>query len=176
MCHICLCYITCLYKVCGKATNHVIAWLASYPSSVSPKILLCSPTIQESLDIIKDELSRVAPTLQSYAQLNQRQSVSFAQDSPDSPLTVQAFLSQLEYTEDGELRVIHTSDTASSHLGMVTYYIYAHYMLFSFWHHTWKLSDICVYIISFFHLIPRECVSVCPDVASIGCITDQFSF
>uniref|UniRef100_A0A8C9ZK16 RAB3 GTPase activating protein subunit 2 (non-catalytic) n=1 Tax=Sander lucioperca TaxID=283035 RepID=A0A8C9ZK16_SANLU len=52
---------------------------------------------QDSLEGIEDELSRVGPTLQRYAQLTSRPSVSFAQDSPDSPLPVQAFLSQMEY-------------------------------------------------------------------------------
>ncbi|XP_034530674.1 rab3 GTPase-activating protein non-catalytic subunit isoform X2 [Notolabrus celidotus] len=71
----------------------------------------------DSLDGIEDELSRVGPTLQRYAQLTSRPSVSFAQDSPDSPLPAQAFLSQIECTEDGELRVIRGSETEWNQLG-----------------------------------------------------------
>ncbi|KAM7403977.1 hypothetical protein PAMA_004407 [Pampus argenteus] len=76
----------------------------------------CSETL-DSLEGIEDELSRVGPTLQRYGQLTSRPSVSFAQDSPDLPLPAQAFLSQLEYTEDGQLRVIHGSDTEWNKLG-----------------------------------------------------------
>uniref|UniRef100_A0A8C9ZDW7 RAB3 GTPase activating protein subunit 2 (non-catalytic) n=1 Tax=Sander lucioperca TaxID=283035 RepID=A0A8C9ZDW7_SANLU len=76
---------------------------------------------QDSLEGIEDELSRVGPTLQRYAQLTSRPSVSFAQDSPDSPLPVQAFLSQMECTEDGELRVIRASETEWNQLGMATH-------------------------------------------------------
>ncbi|XP_039642332.1 rab3 GTPase-activating protein non-catalytic subunit isoform X2 [Perca fluviatilis] len=71
----------------------------------------------DSLEGIEDELSRVGPTLQRYAQLTSRPSVSFAQDSPDSPLPVQAFLSQMECTEDRELRVIRSSETEWNQLG-----------------------------------------------------------
>ncbi|XP_028421635.1 rab3 GTPase-activating protein non-catalytic subunit isoform X2 [Perca flavescens] len=71
----------------------------------------------DSLEGIEDELSRVGPTLQRYAQLTSRPSVSFAQDSPDSPLPVQAFLSQIECAEDGELRVIRASETEWNQLG-----------------------------------------------------------
>uniref|UniRef100_A0A3Q3E9W2 RAB3 GTPase activating protein subunit 2 (non-catalytic) n=1 Tax=Labrus bergylta TaxID=56723 RepID=A0A3Q3E9W2_9LABR len=74
-------------------------------------------TEQDSLDGIEEELSRVGPTLQRYAQLTSRPSVSFAQDSPDSLLPAQAFLSQIECTEDGELRVIRGSDTEWNQLG-----------------------------------------------------------
>lgn len=56
-------------------------------------------------------------TLQSYAQLNARPSVSFAEHSADSPLPVQAFLSQMEFTEDGNLRVICMSEVDHSQLG-----------------------------------------------------------
>uniref|UniRef100_A0A8C2XG67 RAB3 GTPase activating protein subunit 2 (non-catalytic) n=1 Tax=Cyclopterus lumpus TaxID=8103 RepID=A0A8C2XG67_CYCLU len=68
-------------------------WMKRYSSS------------QDSLEGIEDELSRVGPTLQRYAQLTARPSVSFAQDSPDSPLPAQAFLSQMECTDDGGLTV-----------------------------------------------------------------------
>ncbi|KAM9340968.1 rab3 GTPase-activating protein non-catalytic subunit [Symphorus nematophorus] len=71
----------------------------------------------DSLEGIEEELSRVGPTLQRYAQLTSRPSVSFAQDSPDSPLPPQAFLSQMECTEDGELRVIRASETEWNQLG-----------------------------------------------------------
>ncbi|TWW71568.1 Rab3 GTPase-activating protein non-catalytic subunit [Takifugu flavidus] len=77
----------------------------------------CSLAQQEPSDVLLDELSRVRSTLQSYAQLSSRPSVSFAEDSPDSPLPVQAFLSQMEFTEDGSLRVIYMSETDHSQLG-----------------------------------------------------------
>uniref|UniRef100_A0A4W6CEA8 RAB3 GTPase activating protein subunit 2 (non-catalytic) n=1 Tax=Lates calcarifer TaxID=8187 RepID=A0A4W6CEA8_LATCA len=66
---------------------------------------------------IKDDLSRVGPTLQRYAQFTPRPSVSFVQDSPDSPLPPQAFLSQMECTESGELKVIRRSETEWNQLG-----------------------------------------------------------
>lgn len=72
---------------------------------------------------IEDELSRVGPTLNVYARLNSRPSVSFAQDSLDLPLPVQAFLSQMECTEDGEMRVICTSETDYTQLGIPAYEI-----------------------------------------------------
>ncbi|XP_074517080.1 rab3 GTPase-activating protein non-catalytic subunit isoform X3 [Sebastes fasciatus] len=72
---------------------------------------------QDSLEGIEDELSRVGPTLQRYAQLTSRPSVSFAQDSPDSALPAKAFLSQIECTEDEELRVIRGSETEWNQLG-----------------------------------------------------------
>lgn len=71
----------------------------------------------DSLEGIEDELSRVGPTLQRYAQLTSRPSVSFAQDSPDSALPAKAFLSQIECTEDEELRVIRGSETEWNQLG-----------------------------------------------------------
>lgn len=74
-------------------------------------------TKDDSLDGIEEELSRVGPTLQRYAQLTSRPSVSFAQDSPDTPLPAQAFLSQIECTEDGELKVIRGSETEWNQLG-----------------------------------------------------------
>uniref|UniRef100_A0A3B4VAW8 RAB3 GTPase activating protein subunit 2 (non-catalytic) n=1 Tax=Seriola dumerili TaxID=41447 RepID=A0A3B4VAW8_SERDU len=72
---------------------------------------------QDSLEGLRDELSRVGPTLQRYAQLTSRPSVSFAQDSPDSPLPAQAFLSQMECTEEGELKVIRGAETEWNQLG-----------------------------------------------------------
>uniref|UniRef100_A0A7N8WIR1 RAB3 GTPase activating protein subunit 2 (non-catalytic) n=1 Tax=Mastacembelus armatus TaxID=205130 RepID=A0A7N8WIR1_9TELE len=72
---------------------------------------------QDSLEGIEDELSSVGPTLKRYAELTSRPSVSFAQDSPDSPLPAQAFLSQMECTEGGELKVVRGSDTDWNHLG-----------------------------------------------------------
>ncbi|XP_037551139.1 rab3 GTPase-activating protein non-catalytic subunit [Nematolebias whitei] len=71
----------------------------------------------ESLEGIEEELSRVAPTLQRYAQFTSKPSVSFAQDSPDTPLSAQAFLSQLECTEDGEVKVIRKSEAEWNQLG-----------------------------------------------------------
>ncbi|KAK9533264.1 hypothetical protein VZT92_008393 [Zoarces viviparus] len=71
----------------------------------------------DSLEGIEEELSRVGPTLQRYAQLTARPSVSFAQDSPDSPMPAQAFLSQMECTDEEELRVTRGSETKWNHLG-----------------------------------------------------------
>ncbi|XP_026211404.1 rab3 GTPase-activating protein non-catalytic subunit [Anabas testudineus] len=71
----------------------------------------------DSLEDMKDELSRVGPTLQRYAQFTSRPSVSFAQDSPDSPLPAHAFLSQIECGEDGQLKVIRGSETEWNQLG-----------------------------------------------------------
>ncbi|KAL3048931.1 hypothetical protein OYC64_008417 [Pagothenia borchgrevinki] len=75
------------------------------------------PPQEESLEGIEEELSRVGPTLQRYAQLTTRPSVSFAQDSPNSLLPAQAFLSQMECTEGEELRVIRGSETQWNQLG-----------------------------------------------------------
>ncbi|XP_054470239.1 rab3 GTPase-activating protein non-catalytic subunit isoform X3 [Anoplopoma fimbria] len=72
---------------------------------------------QDSLEGMEDELSRIGPTLQRYAQLTARPSVSFAQDSPDTPMPARAFLSQMECTEDGGLRVVRGSETEWNHLG-----------------------------------------------------------
>ncbi|KAM3595515.1 uncharacterized protein V6R79_024591 [Siganus canaliculatus] len=71
----------------------------------------------ESLEGIEEELSRVAPTLQRYAELTSRPSVSFAEDSPNSPLRAHAFLSQMECIENGELRVTRASETEWNQLG-----------------------------------------------------------
>nr|XP_046268193.1 rab3 GTPase-activating protein non-catalytic subunit isoform X2 [Scatophagus argus] len=71
----------------------------------------------DSLEGLEDELSRVGPTLQRYAELTSRPSVSFAQDSPDTPLPAQAFLSQMQCTEEGELRVIRVSEADWNQLG-----------------------------------------------------------
>lgn len=67
---------------------------------------------------IEDELSRVGPTLQRYARLTSRPSVSFAQDSPDSPLPVHSFLSLLEFSQEGALRVSCSSEAEWNQLGM----------------------------------------------------------
>uniref|UniRef100_A0A667Y7Q3 RAB3 GTPase activating protein subunit 2 (non-catalytic) n=1 Tax=Myripristis murdjan TaxID=586833 RepID=A0A667Y7Q3_9TELE len=56
-----------------------------------------------SSEAVKEDLSRLGPTLQRYAQLTSRPSVSFAQDSPDSPLPARAFLSQL----DIDVNILH---------------------------------------------------------------------
>lgn len=76
--------------------------------------------MQDSLEDMKDELPRVGPTLQRYAQLTSRPSVSFAQDSPDSLLPAHTFLSQIECSrEDGELKLIRRSEAEWNQLGMV---------------------------------------------------------
>ncbi|XP_017287238.1 rab3 GTPase-activating protein non-catalytic subunit isoform X2 [Kryptolebias marmoratus] len=72
---------------------------------------------EDSLEGIEEELSRVGPTLQRYAQFTSKPSVSFAQDSPDTPLSPQAFLSQLECSEDGEVKVILRSEAEWNQLG-----------------------------------------------------------
>ncbi|KAM4724270.1 rab3 GTPase-activating protein non-catalytic subunit isoform 2-T2 [Anableps anableps] len=71
----------------------------------------------DSLQGIEEELSRVGPTLQRYAQLSSKPLVSFAQDSPDTPLSAQAFLAQLECAEDGEVKVNRRSDAEWNQLG-----------------------------------------------------------
>lgn len=83
----------------------------------------CSLAQQEPSDVLLEELSRVRSTLQSYAHLSSRPSVSFAEDSADSPLPVQAFLSQMEFTEDGSLRVIYMSEADHGHLGRTPVFI-----------------------------------------------------
>ena len=85
-----------------------------------PILLLLFVIPQDSLEGMNDELSRVGPTLQRYAQFTSRPSVSFAQDSPDSPLTAQAFLSQMECSEDGQLKVNRGAEAEWNQLGMTT--------------------------------------------------------
>uniref|UniRef100_A0A3P8PWZ9 RAB3 GTPase activating protein subunit 2 (non-catalytic) n=1 Tax=Astatotilapia calliptera TaxID=8154 RepID=A0A3P8PWZ9_ASTCA len=63
------------------------------------------------------DLKKLRASLERYAQFTPRPSVSFAQDSPDSPLPAQAFLSQLECTEDEEVKVIRRSETEWNQLG-----------------------------------------------------------
>lgn len=75
-----------------------------------------SPEI-DPVEGIKDDLSRVSPILQRYAQLNTRPSVTFVQDSPDLPMTAQAFLSHMECTEEGALMVICKEDSQWNQLG-----------------------------------------------------------
>ncbi|XP_034051245.1 rab3 GTPase-activating protein non-catalytic subunit isoform X2 [Thalassophryne amazonica] len=85
--------------------------------------LHCSEDIDacsEALDClvsVEDELVRLGPTLKRYTQLTSRPTVSFVQDSPDSPFPVQAFLSQMEYSEDGKLRVTQKTEAEWNHLG-----------------------------------------------------------
>ncbi|KAF4084482.1 hypothetical protein AMELA_G00129110 [Ameiurus melas] len=76
-----------------------------------------SPTEPESLPVpgIEDELVRLGPVLQRYAEFNSRPSVSFAQDEA-GPLPVKTFLSQL-VCEGGELRLIRGPDTDWTQLG-----------------------------------------------------------
>ncbi|XP_036006973.1 rab3 GTPase-activating protein non-catalytic subunit isoform X2 [Fundulus heteroclitus] len=72
---------------------------------------------QDSLEGVEEELARVGPTLQRYARLCSKPSVSFAQDSPDTPLSAQAFLTQLECAEDGEVKVNRSSEAEWNQLG-----------------------------------------------------------
>ncbi|XP_067098778.1 rab3 GTPase-activating protein non-catalytic subunit [Osmerus mordax] len=65
---------------------------------------------------LEEELAAVSPTLQRYAELSSRPAVSFAQDSPDSPLPVQSFLSQME-CQGGEVKVVRGQDTDWNQLG-----------------------------------------------------------
>uniref|UniRef100_A0A3Q3D209 RAB3 GTPase activating protein subunit 2 (non-catalytic) n=1 Tax=Hippocampus comes TaxID=109280 RepID=A0A3Q3D209_HIPCM len=71
----------------------------------------------DSLDGTEGDLARVSPTLQRYTKLNSRPSVSFVQDAPDAPLPAQTFLSQIECTEDGQLKLIHHSEPEWNQLG-----------------------------------------------------------
>lgn len=75
--------------------------------------------VQDSFRDVEEELSRVGRTVQHYAQLTSRPSVSFAQDSPDSPLAAQAFLSQLEHVEEGPLKLLRRSEAQWNQLGRV---------------------------------------------------------
>lgn len=63
------------------------------------------------------ELSRLGPTLQRYARLSSRPSVSFAQDSPDAPLPPHSFLSQLQLSQQGALSVCCSSEAEWNRLG-----------------------------------------------------------
>uniref|UniRef100_A0A674EDB7 RAB3 GTPase activating protein subunit 2 (non-catalytic) n=1 Tax=Salmo trutta TaxID=8032 RepID=A0A674EDB7_SALTR len=67
---------------------------------------------------IEEELARVSPTLQRYAELTSgsHPSVSFAQDSPDASLPVQSFLSQME-CEGEEIRVVPGPNADWTQLG-----------------------------------------------------------
>ncbi|XP_038864753.1 rab3 GTPase-activating protein non-catalytic subunit-like [Salvelinus namaycush] len=67
---------------------------------------------------IEEELARVSPTLQRYAELTSgsRPSVSFAQDSPDASLPVRSFLSQME-CEGEEIRVVPGPNADWTQLG-----------------------------------------------------------
>ncbi|XP_055087213.1 rab3 GTPase-activating protein non-catalytic subunit isoform X1 [Periophthalmus magnuspinnatus] len=71
----------------------------------------------DSLEGIKADLSRVSLILQRYSQLHTKPSVTFAQDSPDLPMTVQAFLSHMECTEEGALMVNCKEETEWNRLG-----------------------------------------------------------
>ncbi|KAM9787605.1 rab3 GTPase-activating protein non-catalytic subunit [Syngnathus typhle] len=71
----------------------------------------------DSLGGIESDLARVTPTLQRYAKFNSRPSVCFVQDAPDAPLTAQAFLSQIECTDDGHLKLIQCSEAEWKQLG-----------------------------------------------------------
>lgn len=98
-----------------KKQKHLGCSAARIRSSCSLTCVMCFQ--HESLQGMEEELSRVAPTLQRYAQFTSKPSVSFAQDSPDTPLSAQAFLSQLECTEDGEVKVIPRSEAEWNQLG-----------------------------------------------------------
>uniref|UniRef100_A0A8C7Q105 RAB3 GTPase activating protein subunit 2 (non-catalytic) n=1 Tax=Oncorhynchus mykiss TaxID=8022 RepID=A0A8C7Q105_ONCMY len=67
---------------------------------------------------IEEELARVSPTLQRYAELTSgsRPSVSFALDSPDASLPVRGFLSQME-CEGEEIRVVPGPNADWTQLG-----------------------------------------------------------
>ncbi|XP_053700430.1 rab3 GTPase-activating protein non-catalytic subunit [Synchiropus splendidus] len=76
----------------------------------------------DSPEGLEEELSRVEATLQRYAQLTSRPSVSFAQDSPDSPLSSQTFLSQMECREDGQVKLIQRSEPEWNQLGTFVFW------------------------------------------------------
>ncbi|XP_039993735.1 rab3 GTPase-activating protein non-catalytic subunit isoform X1 [Xiphias gladius] len=107
---------TALLQLCSSQLKLLQLYTDIQQLHSAADIEACSEN-QDSLEGMKDELSRVGPILQRYAQLTSRPSVSFAEDSPDSPLAVQAFLSQMECTEDGELKVIHGAETEWNQLG-----------------------------------------------------------
>ncbi|CAL1574623.1 unnamed protein product [Knipowitschia caucasica] len=71
----------------------------------------------ETLEDIHQDLSRVASILQRYAQLHTRPSVSFAQDSPDLPMSAQAFLCHMESSEEGGLTVSCKEESEWNRLG-----------------------------------------------------------
>ncbi|XP_072313689.1 rab3 GTPase-activating protein non-catalytic subunit [Eucyclogobius newberryi] len=71
----------------------------------------------DPLEGIKDDLSRVGLILLRYAQLHTRPSVTFAQDSPDLPVTAQVFLSHMECTEDGQLKINYKEESELNQLG-----------------------------------------------------------
>lgn len=76
-----------------------------------------APPPQDSLEGLEVELCRLGPTLQRYARLSSRPSVSFAQDSPDAPLPPHSFLSQLQLSQEGALSVSCSSEAEWNRLG-----------------------------------------------------------
>ena len=91
--------------------------------SVSPPL---PPLLQSDLSAgLEEELAGLSPTLQRYAELTSRPAVSFAQDSPDSPLPVQSFLSQME-CQGGEVKVVRGQDTDWNQLGKGARYTHTH--------------------------------------------------
>ena len=84
------------------------------------------PLLQSDLSAgLEEELAGLSPTLQRYAELTSRPAVSFAQDSPDSPLPVQSFLSQME-CQGGEVKVVRGQDTDWNQLGKGARYTHTH--------------------------------------------------
>lgn len=72
-------------------------------------------------------------TLSSYAQLNTRPSVSFAEHSLDSRLRVQAFLSQMEITDNGNLRFLCVSEVDHAQLGRTARFMSKHPEVAQIW-------------------------------------------
>lgn len=106
---------TALLQLCSSQLKLLQLYTDIQQLHSAAEIEACSET--DSLEGIEDELSSVGPTLQRYAELTSRPSVTFVQDSPDSPLSAQAFLSLIECTEDGELKVIRGAETEWTQLG-----------------------------------------------------------
>uniref|UniRef100_A0A1A8DGZ5 RAB3 GTPase activating protein subunit 2 (Non-catalytic) n=1 Tax=Nothobranchius kadleci TaxID=1051664 RepID=A0A1A8DGZ5_NOTKA len=77
---------------------------------------------RDSLEGMGEELSRAEPALRRYANFNAKPSVSFAQDSPDTPLPAHTFLSLLECTEGGEVKVVRRSDAEWNQLGTFVFW------------------------------------------------------
>lgn len=95
---------------------------------------------QEPAEVLQEQLSRLHATLRSYAQLSSRPSVSFKEDSS---LPVQAFLSQMDVTEDGDLKLVSAAEADLSQLGrtsMVLFLSNLFHPVFIFGH---KCASLC---------------------------------
>lgn len=85
--------------------------------SVTVTFLFVLHPQMDSIEAMEEDWTRWGPTLQSYAQLTSRPCVSFAQDSPDTPLPARTFLSHMEFSEEGQLRMVRGSEPEWNQLG-----------------------------------------------------------